>query len=293
MATRNGILDGALDLHVHSAPDRAARCVDDIGLARAAAEVGAAGALIKSHDEPTAGRAWHAQHSVPQIAMFGGLVLNRAAGGLNAAAVDAFARSGGGSGRIVWLPTRDAEHEIATKGRTNATVPVTEAGKPVAAFGPVAEAVARADLVLATGHVAPQEALILLAEARALGCRKLLVTHVTAPVSDYTLPQLDRAAEIGAVFELSARNFFSRENGEMRLDLGKRDRAADVLRRFGPNRVILSSDLGDPAYPGPFDGLAAAATALVEAGIAERDVRAIVADTPRALVRAVADQATE
>ena len=283
-ASRTDLLAGAIDLHVHAAPDVVARRVDDIALAGALREAGAGGAVLKSHVEPTAGRAFLARRAVPGAALFGGLVLNRSVGGLNPAAVEAFASTADGLGRIVWLPTRDAEHEVRVKRRANATVAVARDGRPVDAFHDVADVIAATDRVLATGHVAPEEALLLLGEARARGCRRLLVTHVTAPISDYSLEQLDRAVDLGALLEVSARNVHVAERGELRVDAGRVARMAEVVRRYGAGRVVLSSDLGDPAYPAPLAGIAAAARALLEAGIDETLLHAALVETPRALL---------
>ena len=294
-ASRDELLAGAIDLHVHAAPDVVARHLDDIALAGALSEAGAAGAVLKSHVEPTAGRAFLARRAVPGAALFGGLVLNRSVGGLNPAAVEAFAGTADGLGRIVWLPTRDAEHEVRVKRRANATVAVVRDGRPVDAFRDVADAIAATDLTLATGHVAPEEALLLFAEARARGCRRLLLTHVTAPISDYSLEQLDRAADLGALLEVSARNVHVAHDGagdELVVDAGRVARMREVMTRYGAGRVVLSSDLGDPAYPPPLAGLATAARALLAAGVDAALLRAALVDTPRALLGLDAAQPT-
>lgn len=293
MDTTNAILTHALDLHVHSGPDVRPRVWDDLDLSRACRTAGLFGALIKSHTEPTASRAYLAGHTVGGVQMFGGLVLNRAVGGLNPDAVDAFAKGGGGFGRIVWLPTRDAAHEMAFRNRRNATVAVTADNAPVSAFQDVAQAIADADLVLATGHVAPEEGLLLLCSARDLGCRRLLITHATAPISDYALDQLDRAAKLGAYIELCARNFYAKgPDGRLALSDDLVLRGKEVLMRYGHDRVVLSSDLGDAIYPTPTDGLREAAQALLVAGVPEERLHAALVTTPRTLIRADVDPAT-
>jgi len=80
-------LEGAVDLHVHSAPDVDQRRFDDIELAREAAGSGMDAILIKSHQNSTVERAFLVSRMVRDVHVYGGLVLNDTVGGLNGAAV--------------------------------------------------------------------------------------------------------------------------------------------------------------------------------------------------------------
>ena len=75
-------LEGAVDLHVHSAPDIDQRRFNDLELARAAKDAGVGAVLIKSHQNSTVERAWLVSQCVPGIRVCGGLVLNETVGGL-------------------------------------------------------------------------------------------------------------------------------------------------------------------------------------------------------------------
>ncbi|MDK2875005.1 MAG: hypothetical protein PWP13_881, partial [Methanothermobacter sp.] len=50
-------LSGLVDTHVHTAPDVKERIMNDLELAHAALDEGMEAVVIKSHTEPTAGRA--------------------------------------------------------------------------------------------------------------------------------------------------------------------------------------------------------------------------------------------
>jgi hypothetical protein len=277
-----GLLRDAIDIHVHAAPDVRDRPLDDIGLAERCREAGMAGAVLKSHTEPTAGRAYLASRAVPGVRMLGGIALNRPVGGLNADAVEALALSTGGHGRIVWLPTRDAEHERAGKGRPGAVVPVTADGRPVPALGPVLEAVAAHDLVLASGHVARAEAAAVFRLARGAGCRRLLVTHATAPISDWRVDELREMVRIGAQVEFSVRNLFADgPDGTKVADAAKAGRIAAAVLALGAEACVLSTDLGDDRYPLPDEGLAAGLSALAAAGLPEETLQRLVVARPR------------
>src|SRR5919204_5625521 len=81
-------LKGVVDLHVHADPDSMPRSIDAIDAARLAKERGLLAVLLKNHYEPTASLAYVVRKEIPGIEAFGGIVLNRAVGGVNPAAVE-------------------------------------------------------------------------------------------------------------------------------------------------------------------------------------------------------------
>src|SRR4051794_26229022 len=105
-------LTGVVDIHVHTDPDSVPRSIDAVDLARMAKERGMRALVLKSHWEPTASMAYLVRKAVPGIEIFGGIDLNRAVGGVNATAVERMASVKGGWGRVVWMPTFDAENQV-------------------------------------------------------------------------------------------------------------------------------------------------------------------------------------
>lgn len=274
---------GTIDLHVHTAPDVVARRLDDLTLAEGGPGAGLLGAVLKSHDAPTAGRAWLTRRARPGFLAYGSVALNRAVGGLNPAAVDALARTGEGVGRIVWLPTRDAANERERKGGAGPSVAVTDGGRPVRALHEVAERAAAHGLILASGHLDPAEALAVFRAVRPLG-GALLATHATAPVTPFSPEQVIEALDLGAWIEICARHLLARR-ADAALPLEDAvDHAAALIRRFGPERLVLSSDLGDPRFPAPAEGLAAAARALAARGVADAALEAMLVANPARLL---------
>ena len=102
-------LTGVIDFHCHSGPDSRPRSVTDIEIARLTKRAGMRGLVFKNHYTMTADRAALAMHVVSGIEIFGGIALNRAVGGLNPEAVRQMVQFAGGRGKVVWLPTFDAE----------------------------------------------------------------------------------------------------------------------------------------------------------------------------------------
>src|SRR4026209_2093997 len=105
---------GVIDMHVHSHPDVFGRNMDDIDVATLAKAKGMRGIVIKNHISEPASRAALVMKVVPGIEVFGGIVLNKAVGGVNPDAVEWMHRVYGGRGKFVWLPTFDADKHIKT-----------------------------------------------------------------------------------------------------------------------------------------------------------------------------------
>ena len=117
------LVRGAVDYHVHVAPDFVARRITDLELARRCLETGLAGFGLKSHYAPTTERAQVVAAAVPGVVVLGTVTLNRAVGGLNALAVEVAARQGA---RIVWFPTVSSvnEQDEVLRPGAHAKVPV-------------------------------------------------------------------------------------------------------------------------------------------------------------------------
>lgn len=234
---------GWVDVHVHSDPDMMPRSIDAVDAARLAKQRGARAILLKNHFEPTASLAYLTRKAVPGIEVFGAIALNRSVGGLNPTAVDRFAQTKGRYGRAVWMPTFDSTSDGRTTLAPRPLVATILDGKPVPELAAVLEVMAKHNLSLATGHLAPAETLVLIPVAKAAGVTRILVTH---PMDqNMTVEQMKQCAAMGALLEftyLSAR--------------AAMDKASSMIRAVGPAHVVLSSDFGqagNPPHPEAFD----------------------------------------
>ena len=163
---------GAIDFHVHSAPDVFGRSVTDIEAATLAKRMGLRGIVLKNHVTSTADRAAIVREVVPGIEVFGGIVLNQAVGGVNPQAVEWMARMSGRYGKVVWLPTIDADQHLKTFHEPGAGLKVAVDGKVTAETEAVLKIIAREKLVLCTGHVSPPEVLAVTRRAMELGANQ-------------------------------------------------------------------------------------------------------------------------
>ena len=124
MSETETLLNGIIDIHIHTNPDVRGRRLSDLQLAAEARRVGARAIVIKSHLVTTMDRASIAREAVPGIEVFGGIVLNPHVGGLNAVAVDTAIKLGA---KIVWLPNTSEE---MTWALPSSTMPIWVAGEP-------------------------------------------------------------------------------------------------------------------------------------------------------------------
>jgi hypothetical protein len=275
-ATRS--LAGTIDIHVHSDPDSAPRSIDAIDVAKLARTRGMRAIVLKNHYDPTAGLAAIVRKEVPGIEVFGGIDLNLTVGGMNPVAVEHMTQISGGWGRLVWMSTFDAENQVRYSKEDRPFVSTSRSGELLPAVKQVIGVIAKHNLVLATGHVSPDEALLLLREGRRQGVQHMVVTHaMNAPVS-MDIPQMQAAAKEGAFVEFVAGSLAT-PDAEARLD-----RFAQAMRAVGPEFCIVSSDLGQKGNALPPDGFALFLSALQARGLSERDVDRMSKQNPARLL---------
>src|SRR5690349_23297717 len=168
-------LSGVIDIHVHSDPDSVPRSIDAIDLARLAKSRGMRGLVLKNHYESTASLAYVVRKEVPGIEIFGGIDLNRTVGGINPAAVERMTMVKGGWGRVVWMPTFDAENQVRYSKENRPFVSVAKNGELLPAVKQVIAIVKQHNLMLETGHSSPEECLMIVREARKQGVEHVVV----------------------------------------------------------------------------------------------------------------------
>jgi microsomal dipeptidase-like Zn-dependent dipeptidase len=280
-------VEGAIDFHVHSAPDAFARNMSDIDVAKLAAARGMGGIVLKNHLTATADRAALVAQVVPEIEVFGGVVLNNAVGGLNPAAVDAMAGMSGGRGKVVWLPTRDAQHNIDTFGQGEG-IRVAENGEVTPEMAAVLERIKEHDLVLQTGHVSPEETLAVIRKAKEMGIERIAVTHAMAKVPGLSVEQMKQAAADGAYLELVFLNHLMGPNAHLDWmhewdQVSIADMAA-AIKEVGAENFILASDLGQTGNPIHPDGYQILVSGLEDEGISKADLETIMSTNPARLL---------
>jgi hypothetical protein len=250
-AQQQSTLAGAIDIHVHAAPDSVPRSIDAIDLARMAKARGMRGLVLKSHYEPTASLAYIVRKEVPGIEVFGGIDLNLTVGGMNPLAVEHMAAITGGYGRFVWMSTYDSEAQVKYDKQDRPFVPVARNGELLPATKQVIAAIARHNLVMATGHNSPDVDLLLIKESRAQGVRHMVVTHAMIEPIHMSISEMQQSAQLGAYIEFVYNGLIGKAKEFSFADYAK------AIRAVGVDRCILSSDMGQPGNPLHPDGLEA------------------------------------
>ena len=263
--TGNPVLAGTIDIHVHSDPDSRPRSIDALEVARLARSKGMRGIVLKNHYDPTGGLAYIVRKEVPGLEVFGGVDLNLTVGGINPAAVAHMTEVSGGWGKIVWMPTFDSENQVRYSKENRPFVRVSRDRELLPEVKEVLSLIGKHGLVLATGHLSPEETLTLLAEAQRRGVKRMVVTHaMNAPVL-MTIPQMQQATKSGAFIEFVGGSL-STPDAKARID-----GFADAIRKIGPEFCILSSDLGQRGNALPPDGFGEFISALRARGFSEKE----------------------
>ncbi|MAM48732.1 MAG: DUF6282 family protein [Pseudomonadales bacterium] len=267
-------LTGVIDMHVHAGPDSLPRAMNDLEAARRARDAGLRAIVLKNHFTMTADRAALALEQVEGLEIFGGIALNRAVGGINPEAVRQSVAFDGGRGKVVWLPTFDAEFYVKRAGTGATYVSVMKNGNPVAELVEVFQIVAENNLILAMGHSAPEEVLVLIPFAKKQGVRQILVTHVFG--QDATNLQMQQMADAGAMMELDWLAAYT--NPELLKDY------VEVIQSIGAEHFIISSDFGQAGNPDHATGMRQFIKALIEAGINQTQIQMMARNNPATLL---------
>ena len=217
--------------------------------------------VLKSHYEPTASMAYLVRKAVPGIEIFGGIDLNRSVGGVNPEAVERMAAIKGGWGRVVWMPTFDAENQVRFSKENRPFVPVAKGGELLPEVQQVIALIAKLNLTLETGHSSAEEGLLILREAKRQGVTRMVVTHAMLAPVGMSIAQMREAASLGAYLEFVYNGLIGPNREFQIADYVK------AMREVGAKFCIVSSDLGQVGNPLHPDGFASFLDALAKAGI--------------------------
>jgi hypothetical protein len=280
---------GVIDMHVHPAPDVFGRALTDVELVTVARRKGMRGVVLKNHVVTTADRAALAMEQVPGIEVWGGIVLNSSVGGINPAAVEWMHRMSGSRGKIVWLPTFDADKHIKTLVDKNKSgLVVAPGGKVTPEMDDILKIIARENLVLATGHVHAEEVVAVTKRARELGVKNILVTHGFTNIPGLSMAQAKEVAAMGAMIEICYLQFMTGPDAQYAwMKHWNQVATAQVmmaLNEVGADSLVLSTDLGQQGMMTPPDGIENAVAALRGAGVTQSDIDKMMKRNPARLL---------
>jgi hypothetical protein len=282
----DGLIEGAVDLHVHPFPSPFPRRMGIVEATRDAARAKYRAIVVKSHHHSMVPDVL-ALHETGlgdlPVRVFGGVALNPQVGGLNPYAVDLALNLGG---KIVWFPTISSHAHLQhlEEGGTfpSATISLRppqpqsildEAGAVKPEVFDILEQIRDHDAILTGGHLPAGEIDILFTEALKLGVQRIMVNHPNFVVG--ATPELvGEWARKGVYIEHSVGmydNFFGAKKSKMEFSALERYIAA-----AGAGKTMLVSDTGQQNNPRPVDVIKIAIRQLLARDYDEKSIRSMV-----------------
>jgi len=281
------ILQGAVDMHIHSAPSLFPRLVDHVEAAEGAKAYGLKAVVLKEHHGYTADRMYFVRKLVSGIDVYGGVVLNNAVGGINPFAVEAAIELGA---KIIWFPTLSAKNHLDQMGgpafgssmqqkkeKRMVEKPITilnEEGHLIPEVYDVIDLIAANDLVLATGHLSIPEVRPLIKAAKERGVKRLYLNHPEYIING-SIEEQKELARMGVFIEHLAIFMYPMWPTKWGID-----GIVEMIKAVGPERTVLATDLGQVHNPPPWEGLRMFVRVLLEKGIPKEHLKIMVQDNP-------------
>jgi hypothetical protein len=283
------LMQGAIDLHVHSGPSTMPRMLDHLEQVEDAAKAGMRGVLFKDHYYSVGPMLPMMQRLNPhkEVAMFGSLVLNTTVGGLNPYAVDFNLKSGT---KLIYMPTAHAANHIRSNHRKTRLASnvqlmkpymitvVDENGELLDVVRQILDLIAAHDAILSSGHLHVAEAWALFTEAKKRGVNRLIMNHPTYGLHS-ELADIRDLAKLGVVLEQSACLFV-----DSRFNVFPPEHLKEQIDAAGPENSSIGSDLGQVDNPSPVEGLRQAIRLCLGLGYTPAEIRMMVKDNPARLV---------
>ncbi len=260
------LMHGGYDLHVHAAPSHRQRLLDDFELAYELDRYKMAGAITKSHFDPTAGRAAIANlHSGAKARLYGAVTLNLPVGGLNPYAVESALELGA---KMIWLPTVDVKRGLYV---------VTPEGTLVPELYQIFDLVKKHGVFLATGHIKPEESMVVCQEGIKCGV-KMILTHPDAKNMTMPLENQVFLARKGTMIEKAWGNVYK--------GFISAEAMLNTVHEIGAESIFLVSDFGPKDCPYPTEGIREFIELLLQDGVSEECIKKMVCKTPAHIIGA-------
>jgi len=251
------ILTGFIDTHIHTSPDVKPRLLNDYEAALEAQEKGMGAIILKSHVESTAGRAY-ITHRLTGFPVMGGVTLNLTVGGLNPEAVLCTALMGG---KIVWLPT----------------IHHSKIALDPDALDEILHLVKDNNMILATGHISPEEIFQVIDQCHSLGVEKIMVNHPLTSVVGASLDEQKEMAHHAYLEHCWVATMPQHDKLNPKI-------IANSIKEVGAKHCILATDFGQEHNPRPVLGMQMMIASMISQGISWEDITLMCHDNPNNLL---------
>lgn len=275
------LMKGAYELHVHCAPSHMSRKQDDWEYARMLDEYGMAGSITKKHFGGTADRAYIVnKYGNFHAKLYGAIALDLPVGGLNPYAVRSELLAGA---KFVYLPTVHAQNHM---NKMKAVLPVTGPGITILnddgtlkqVVYDIMDVVKEFNAVLCTGHVSAEEAYVAVKAGLDYGVT-MMVTH---PEGGFINMSVEQQAELAAAGAFIEKCWLNVVGGKVTID-----EMAERIRIIGYEHCVLVTDFGQAKNDYSLAALHQFIEALLERGFNDSEIRKMIVDNPKELLRLV------
>lgn len=289
------LLQGAVELHAHVYPEFSLRIrgrVSDIEWARLARAAGMRAIVMKSQVLPTVERAHLTQLAVPELRVYGGIVLNHSIGGLNPLAVEVAAELGA---KVVWMPTWGSRNDLSKsqfflsrmKGYLASLekvvrgpedgIEIIESGRLKPVVRDIVQIARDHGMFVSSGHVSIQESLVLADECRKQGV-PFTLAHPFSRSVGASLEEQQEVAKRGGYVEHC---FITAMPMHQRLELS---RIVEAIRLIGPARTVLTTDAIQTWNPPPPEVMRMYIGSLLHLGIDAESIREMIQVNPAGIL---------
>jgi len=289
------LLKGAIELHVHSAPDLFPRLQNHAEFVQMAKQAGYRAVVIKSQNMGSADRVPFIRMPVPDIDVFGSITLNYSVGGINPFAVNAALGFGA---KVVWMPTVDARNHMNFFGglgqfgssiKSEKKLPdFYKRAKGLTAFSDdekllpevmdILDLVASSGVAFSFGHVSLKEYFALAKACRDVGVKKMFIDH-----PDLAFTKVPLEAQIELTKMGIKMNYVAAEISPRFYCISPKE-IVNNMRQVGINNSLISTDVGTPTNPNPIETMRSYIQILLDEGLTPGEVKTMLHDNPAAFL---------
>lgn len=280
------LMEGFVDFHIHAGPESGSnRVYDDDRIAIEASNQGLKAVVYKSHSIPSFVRAplvkqcadkWAMENGKKPIDVFGGVVLNYAAGGLNPEIVNVCADLGG---KLVWTPSINASHYYKVMGKQGGIDVLDEKGNVNSDLLNIFEIIRDKNMILVLSHQSVLERFVMIETAKKMGVKKILLSHPLGSVNRAEPEQIAEMVKMGAYAEVTYNTSFPNlyQAGDIKGTL-------KLFDLIGFDKIVGGTECSQLGTPSPSVGMVCFIRTLLMLGIDKENIRSMMSNTPSRLL---------
>lgn len=316
------LLEGAIDIHVHAGPHLSSspRRVDPFEAAQQAKDAGMRAIVYMDVFEMSTGTAWLVSRVVPDILVYGGIIVNTVYGGMNPRAVKTAIHYGSGA-KFVSFGAHSTYYQANKEGHIvngefkslaeifpkfkeeelSRCIRIPSDKKPSPELDEILTLIAdNPGIFLNTGHVSNEEAFRLIELAEEYKIEKVLVA--SSVTKNMSIEEQKQAAAKGAFLEhtLAAythttpipkthyyveKEYVSIDEGMTVGPGGGIKTASEQIKAVGEAHCILSTDFGVYTLPTPVEGMREFIACMLDLGITADQIHRMIVTNPKDLLQ--------